>query len=141
MICHWPLLEHPLEHHELVILLLPYNNLVGMLSAMELCHPKQDVIFLSHFSIHNMVKTLQSDTRKHLYYGKVTSCIRNTNSSTSIFVICTLWLITAGLATLMPQIYLLLMNTLITTKRFLNDKLFKGLKRMKRVLDRAFVTK
>ena len=26
-----------------------------------------------------MVKTLQSDTRTHLYYGKVTSCIRNTN--------------------------------------------------------------
>ena len=30
------------------------------------------------FSIHNMVKTLQSDNKKHLYYGKVTSCIRNT---------------------------------------------------------------
>ena len=82
MICHWPLHEHPLEHNGLVILVLLYNDLVGMLSTMDLRHPKQDVIFLSLFSIHNIIKTLQSDTRKHLYYGKVTSCIRNTNLST-----------------------------------------------------------
>ena len=60
MIRHWPLFEHPLEHHRLVILVLLYNDLVDMLCAMELHYSKQDIILSSLFSIDSKLYNITS---------------------------------------------------------------------------------
>ena len=63
MICHWPCLKHPFEHHGLVILGLLYPDVCNMLCTMEFCHPKQ--ILLSHTTLNYIAKPLLSDNKEH----------------------------------------------------------------------------
>ena len=50
IICHWPYLEHPLEHHGLIIIVLLYHYHSDMLCTLASCHPKQDIIIMLHTS-------------------------------------------------------------------------------------------
>ena len=62
MLCHWPCLEHQLEHHGLEMLVLLYHDHCNMLCTMESFCPKQHIILLSHSSTNYTAKALLSNT-------------------------------------------------------------------------------
>ena len=82
------MLEHPLEHHGLVIIVLLYNDHCSMLCAMEFRHSKQDIILLSVFSIDYIARALLNDTRETLYYATLTNhrlCLTNIKLYINVF--------------------------------------------------------
>ena len=75
MICYWPRLEHPLEHHDLVILVQLYHDTYHMLCAMESCHPKQHILLMPDVTTKYNIKALLKKPKEHSYFVRVTSLL------------------------------------------------------------------